>query len=245
VNPEWFYSVGDTRQGPVTEDELKRLAADGTLKPADLVWKDGMPDWVEARTIDTLFPRTAARRDDDEYTPSSRRSDEDRPRDRGRLDDDRPRSRRDSYDDDDRPRARRSYDERDDYDEERQTRRGRKPGQIQAVGIMLLIGGILGTITGLGLLGYAGIVGIGTGGPGFLCCLWPGTYLEIAFGIMAIIRGARMLGDNESGRPPTALAVLAILCILNGDLINCVLGIVCLVMLNDPAVGEYYRRRNV
>jgi hypothetical protein len=235
VNPEWFYSVGDTRQGPVTEDELKRLAAEGTLKPSDLVWKDGMPDWVEARAIDALFPRAAARRDDDAYIPSSRRRDDDRPRDR----------RRDDYDDDDRPRPRRSYDERDDYDEERRPRRGQKPGQIQAVGIMLLIGGILGTITGLGLLGYAGMVGVASGGPGFLCCLWPGIYLELVFGILAIVRGCRMLGDNESGTPPTTLAVLAILCILNADVINCVLGIVCLIMLNDPAVGAYYRRRNV
>ena len=32
---------------------------------------------------------------------------------------------------------------------------------------------------------------------------------------------------------------------MNGDIINCVLGIVCLVMLNDAAVGAYYRRRNM
>ena len=230
MNPDWFYSVGDSRQGPVTEDELRRLASDGTLKPSDLVWKDGMPDWVEARTIDALFPRTATRRTDD-YIPTSRRGGETR----DRADDDRPRSRRrDDYDDDDdRPRPRRTYDDRDDYDDERRPPPNRRRSQVQAVAIMFLVGGILGLLT---------MLGIGVGSV-FVCCLWPGIYFEIVWAIMAIIRASNMLGRDDLPSP-TALAVCQIICIVNGDVVNCVLGIVCLVMLNDPAVGQYYRRRN-
>ena len=189
MNPEWFYSVGDTRQGPVTEDELKRLADDGTLKPSDLVWKDGMADWVEARTIDILFPRAVSRRSEDDYVPTSRRrSDEDDlPRSRSRPDDeDRPRSRRDDYDDNDRPRSRRTYDDRDDYDDA--PRRRQKPGQVQAVAIMLLVGGILEP------WGLAYVVS-----RLIMCCLWPGIYIEL---VSAFWRSSGLQDAWRDDRPP-------------------------------------------
>jgi TM2 domain-containing membrane protein YozV len=174
VNADWFYSVGDTRQGPVTEAELKRLAADGKLRPDDLVWKDGMPDWVEARTVESFFPKTAAPvatddrpsgsatrrrldrafdRDGDDERPRSRRrfddgdEDRDRPRSRRDRDDDRPWRRRDDDEDDDRPRVRRRYDD-DDYDD-RPRRRGSKiPSDVQstkmAAGLLAIFLGWLG-----------------------------------------------------------------------------------------------------
>src|SRR5436190_2163887 len=39
---EWYYLQNDQRQGPVTADRIRELQASGTLKPADLVWKNGM-----------------------------------------------------------------------------------------------------------------------------------------------------------------------------------------------------------
>jgi len=259
VNADWFYSKDETRLGPVTEDELKRLATDGQLKPADLVWRDGMVDWVEARTVSVLFPpkveplpeegrdrnvrRTLDNAFDDVDRPSRRGrnrdedEDDDRPRARRRRDededDDRP-SRRDRYrddDNDDRPRPRRSYDDRDDYDDvPRSRRRNQRPGQIQAVGIMMLIGGILGCLVFLSFA--ASCVGL----------VWPGIYFELVVAILAIVRGANMLGRDDQG-PPKTLAILLIICIVNLDVINCVLGIVCLVMLNAPEVIDYYRRK--
>src|SRR5687768_9599724 len=59
VNQEWYYSIGGDRQGPVAAAELKRLADAGTLKPTDLVWKDGMADWAQARSIKGLFAAAA------------------------------------------------------------------------------------------------------------------------------------------------------------------------------------------
>ena len=44
----WRYGVGGTRRGPVGDAELRRLADAGTLRPTDLVWRAGMPDWVPA-----------------------------------------------------------------------------------------------------------------------------------------------------------------------------------------------------
>jgi TM2 domain-containing membrane protein YozV len=53
---EWFYAHGGDRRGPVSEDELKTLAADGRLRPGDLVWQAGMEAWAPARTVPGLLP---------------------------------------------------------------------------------------------------------------------------------------------------------------------------------------------
>jgi GYF domain 2 len=238
VNADWFYSNGDDRKGPVTEEELRRLIADGQLKPGDLVWQDGMADWVEARTVESLFPkRHEPRRDaDDQDRPTRRRFDPDgTPAGRSsRRDDDevRPSHRvrpRDEIDDDDRPRVRRrEFDDRDDdYDRPRR-RRNVKPGQVQTVGIMMLVGGILGILYFLSSI----------------CLLfwWPGVYYELVIAILLIIRGSNMLNRDDQG-PPRTLAILQIICIVSGDVINCVMGIVALVMLNDNDTVAYYRKK--
>ncbi len=47
MSDKWFYArKGGERSGPVTEDEIRRLALSGELRPTDLAWKEGMPDWV-------------------------------------------------------------------------------------------------------------------------------------------------------------------------------------------------------
>ena len=243
MNADWFYSVGDTRQGPVTEDDLKRLVADGRLRPADLVWRDGMPDWVEARTVPALFPAPVVEPLPNGHDRPARRRLDDHPGRRGRddYDDDRPsrRARRRDDDesevDDDRPRVRRRDDDYDRYEDEYDRPRRKKPvkpGQVQAVAIMMLVGGILGLLT---------VLGIGLGSA-FVCCLWPGLYFELVVGILMIIRAVNMLNQDDQG-PPRTLAIMQVICILNGDIINCVMGIVSIIMLNDPTVDGYYRKR--
>jgi hypothetical protein len=51
-----------------------------------------------------------------------------------------------------------------------------------------------------------------------------------------------MLGRDDQG-PPKTLAIMMIICIVNLDLINCILGIVCLVMLGDEQVKAHYRKK--
>jgi hypothetical protein len=53
---EWFYTQQGKQQGPVGAARLKELAAGGSLLPTDLVWKEGMANWVAARSTRGLFP---------------------------------------------------------------------------------------------------------------------------------------------------------------------------------------------
>lgn len=57
---QWFYTRGGQRLGPVVSDTLRQMAAAGQLSPNDLVWKEGMSQWVEARVVEGLFAAPAA-----------------------------------------------------------------------------------------------------------------------------------------------------------------------------------------
>lgn len=60
MSNEYFYARGEEQFGPVPAAQLKALATSGELGPTDLVWKEGMPDWVEARRIKGLCPPATA-----------------------------------------------------------------------------------------------------------------------------------------------------------------------------------------
>jgi hypothetical protein len=47
----WFFSRGGTHEGPVTYEDLQRMAAQGEIGPDTLVWKSGMANWVPCRQI--------------------------------------------------------------------------------------------------------------------------------------------------------------------------------------------------
>ena len=52
---EWYYSQGDKQQGPASPAEIKALADGGRLLPEDLVWREGMEEWIPARKVKGLF----------------------------------------------------------------------------------------------------------------------------------------------------------------------------------------------
>jgi hypothetical protein len=147
---EWYYTTNNQQMGPVSWDELRQLASTGLLKPSDLVWKDGIGDWVKAERREGLFTtrpraaRTAEPRTAEPRTAEPRRAElaaeaDDRPRGRSRRDDD-------DYDDD-RPRRRR--DEDDDYDDDRPRRRRRRASEGMPVGAKVAI---IGGSVALGVL---------------------------------------------------------------------------------------------
>lgn len=51
----WFYAQGDEEHGPVTAVQLRALAEQGSLRPSDLVWKEGMEEWKPANGVRGLF----------------------------------------------------------------------------------------------------------------------------------------------------------------------------------------------
>jgi hypothetical protein len=53
---DWYYSPDDGQQvGPLSFEQIRDLALAGRLSPADLVWADGMPDWIPAERVIALF----------------------------------------------------------------------------------------------------------------------------------------------------------------------------------------------
>lgn len=55
MSAKWFRRVDGEEVGPHSADELKSLAQSGELLPEDLIWKDGLKDWVPARKVTGLF----------------------------------------------------------------------------------------------------------------------------------------------------------------------------------------------
>src|SRR5271165_3621034 len=56
---QWYYTQNRQQQGPVSFEELQQLAERGNISPRDLVWKEGMPEWVSAGA-QGIFPEVLA-----------------------------------------------------------------------------------------------------------------------------------------------------------------------------------------
>lgn len=54
---QWWYGIKGQQQGPVEEEELRRMAREGLLSPDDLVWNPSLgQQWVRAASVGGLFP---------------------------------------------------------------------------------------------------------------------------------------------------------------------------------------------
>jgi hypothetical protein len=144
----WYYAQNGEQTGPVSAEHLQQLARSGRIRAADLVWREGLPQWIQASTVNGLFapgeaagaPIPFAQAD----RPAGRDYDlDDRPRRRPRRFEDDP--------DDDRPRRRPRYryeedeDEEDDYPRRRRRRRaaGGWAGLPTGAKVGILVGGLL------------------------------------------------------------------------------------------------------
>lgn len=52
----WYYAQNGERKGPVSLVRLKAMAAEGWLKPEDLIWRAGLAEWIPAQDADEIFP---------------------------------------------------------------------------------------------------------------------------------------------------------------------------------------------
>ncbi|MBX9787880.1 MAG: DUF4339 domain-containing protein [Pirellulales bacterium] len=60
MSDEWYYAVDGRQAGPVAEALLKQLIGSGQVRPQDLVWRDGMPQWQPAASVLGLLAAQAA-----------------------------------------------------------------------------------------------------------------------------------------------------------------------------------------
>ena len=57
---DWYAArPGGQPQGPFDRAELRRRVSSGDLRESDLVWREGMPNWVPARDVRELFGTAA------------------------------------------------------------------------------------------------------------------------------------------------------------------------------------------
>jgi hypothetical protein len=107
-----------------------------------------------------------------------------------------------------------------------------RPGKVQAIAVMTLVGGILAVVNFL-------LVALATS---FACCLWPGLYYGLVLGILAIVKGAALISVNAAQEtPPKTIAIMQIVNVINFDIPNCVMGILTLVFLGDPEVTGFFK----
>ncbi len=57
---QWHYVVNGRQMGPVGMEILRGMAAAGQLLPGDLIWRQGLSEWIPAGRMVELFPRTPA-----------------------------------------------------------------------------------------------------------------------------------------------------------------------------------------
>lgn len=117
---------------------------------------------------------------------------------------------------------------------------GEKPGKVQAIAVLTLVGGIWAALHALGALLYIVLVGLGTFGIG--CIALPLLALPVATAILGITKGIRLLGaEAQSEKPPKGFAILQICDILLCDVINCGCGIASLVLQDDSEVKRFFK----
>jgi hypothetical protein len=111
-----------------------------------------------------------------------------------------------------------------------------KPGMVQTIAIMTLVNGILNIVASLGLT--LSIV-IGTLGLGLLCA--PITIAPLILGIFEIIYASNLMANpSKVIKPNHTIAILEICCIIVGNVISLVIGILALVFYNDEEVKTYF-----
>jgi uncharacterized RDD family membrane protein YckC len=56
MSEQWFYAQSGQQKGPVSGEALRELIASGQLRPADLVWREGMANWTALGSVPELTP---------------------------------------------------------------------------------------------------------------------------------------------------------------------------------------------
>lgn len=107
-----------------------------------------------------------------------------------------------------------------------------KPQKVQTIGVLMLISGILNILVGLGG-GAAFVISL------VLICCSPVFVLPIVLGVFEIYFATKLLSTTGERLPFTQVQVIAILeicAILVGNIFSAIMGVINLILLNDPEV---------
>lgn len=115
-----------------------------------------------------------------------------------------------------------------------------KPGMFTALAIITLVSGILNIFYGLTI---TALIVIGTIGLGLLCA--PITILPTILGVFELLYAVKLLNaPQQPVRFSQAIAIMEICCILAGNVLSAVAGILALVFYNDASVKAYFEKIN-
>lgn len=118
-----------------------------------------------------------------------------------------------------------------------------KPGKVQTVGILTLVSGI-GNILYMLFLGSFILVG-GIASLGIGCLFLPLVVPPLVLGIFEIIYGIKLMANPmQPTQPSTAIAIMEIVCILTGNILALIVGIVALIVYNDEETKAFFARLN-
>ena len=56
---EWYYAKDGVQAGPLPVGQLREMARTGALRPDDLVWTEGMPEWRPAAAVQAVYSAAA------------------------------------------------------------------------------------------------------------------------------------------------------------------------------------------
>jgi len=115
-----------------------------------------------------------------------------------------------------------------------------KPGLVNTIAVMTLINGILNLLYGLGV---TTTIVVGTLGFGLLCA-WL-TILPCILGVFEILYAVKLLASPpQPVRPSQTIAILEICCVLAGNVVSGVVGILALIFYSDATVKAYFAMLN-
>jgi hypothetical protein len=97
---------------------------------------------------------------------------------------------------------------------------------------VLMIGG--------GVWAFVHVIGF-TIRSGGLCCFWPLMFLELPWGIAAIVRGGQLLMTRGRPRVPAIIVCLQLLTCGGFDLVNTFLGVLNVLLICAPKSRGYFR----
>lgn len=60
MSEQWYVYKDQKQQGPYSFKQLTEQINSGEVTPEDLVWKEGMADWVKAELVEGLIPKKAS-----------------------------------------------------------------------------------------------------------------------------------------------------------------------------------------